>query len=183
MCISIERYIGVTRPLRYPLIITRRRTIFAIVFAWFVAILISMAPYLGWQNQVLSNDQTCAVNDNLTYVIFSCSFSFYIPLIVILCVYGRIYSKATRQHRFLVDGAKQVRMKDSADRQEHVTLRVHIPQHLSASTLSLNSGIGGTTVTANGKRVSTQMTPNGANNKLTKFKRERRAGNSVYFQH
>jgi hypothetical protein len=175
MFISIERYIGVTRPLRYPIIITHSRTIFAILIAWFVAILVSIVPFLGWQNQVKSTDQTCLVNDNLSYVFFSCSFSFYIPLIIILCVYGRIYREASRQHAFLTGGKKKVRLKQIVGH-ESVTLRIHIPQHLSTSTSSLSNGhLSNSGLTTNGKRVSTQITSTGTN-KLSKFKRERKAG-------
>ena len=173
MFISIERYIGVTRPLRYPIIITHRRTIFAIVIAWTVSILVSIVPFLGWQNQVRYLDQTCLVNDNPSYVFFSCLFSFYIPLIIILCVYGRIYREASRQYRFLTEGEKKIRLKD-IDGQESITLRVHIPQNLSASITSLSNGNGiHSRSSINGKRASTQIS---AHNKLTKFKRERRAG-------
>jgi hypothetical protein len=175
MFISIERYIGVTRPLRYPIIITHRRTLFAILIAWLVSILVSTVPFLGWQNQVKSTDQTCLVNDNLSYVFFSCSFSFYIPLIIILCVYGRIYGEAIRQYRFLSGGEKKVRLKETVG-QECVTLRIHIPRQLSMSTSSLSNGnLSNPHLVTNGKRVLTQLTPTGPI-KLSKFKRERKAG-------
>jgi adrenergic receptor alpha-1D len=175
MFISIERYIGVTRPLRYPIIITHRRTIVAILVAWLIAMLVSIGPFLGWNNEVKATDQICLVNDNLTYVLFSCSVSFYIPLIIILCVYGRIYGEAIRQYRFLSGGEKKVHLKELVG-QECVTLRIHIPQHISASTTSISNGYSSNSaISFNGKRVSTQMTPSGSN-KLSKFKRERRAG-------
>ncbi|CAF1238369.1 unnamed protein product [Rotaria sordida] len=175
MFISIERYIGVTRPLRYPIIITHHRTIFAILIAWLVAILISIVPFLGWNQQVKSNDQKCLVNDNLSYVLFSCSFSFYIPLIIILGVYGRIYGEALRQYEFLSGGEKKVRLKE-IDGQECVTLRIHIPQHLTASTTSLSNGhTSNPSIMSNGKRISTQII-SANSNKLSKFKRERKAG-------
>ena len=183
MFISIERYIGVTRPLRYPIIITHRRTIFSIIIAWLVAALVSILPFLGWHNQVKSTDQDCLVNDNLLYVLFSCSFSFYIPLTIILCVYGRIYSEVLKQHRFLSGGEKKVHLKEAVG-QECITLRIHIPQHLSASTTSLSNGNSSNSVIiANGKRGSTQITSRNStqmtssgSNKLSKFKRERKAG-------
>jgi hypothetical protein len=169
----------VTRPLRYPIIITHRRTILAILIAWFVSILVSIVPFLGWQNQVKSDARQCLVNDNLSYVFFSCSFSFYIPLIIILCVYGRIYGEASRQYAFLTGGEKKVRLKQIVG-QESVTLRIHIPRHLSASNLSLSNGhISNSSLPMNGKRASTQMNPNGTN-KLSKFKRERKAGKNFY---
>jgi hypothetical protein len=171
MFISIERYIGVTCPLRYPIIITHRRTFFAIIIAWLVSILVSIVPFLGWQNQVKSTDRTCLVNDNLSYVVFSCLFSFYIPLIIILCVYGRIYREAVRQYQFLTGGEKKVRLKEVVG-QECVTLRIHIPQHLSASISSLSNGnTSSLGLPTNGKRVSTQIT-----SKLSKFNREKKAG-------
>ncbi|CAF2092342.1 unnamed protein product [Rotaria magnacalcarata] len=178
MFISIERYVGVTRPLRYPIIITHRRTLLTIIVAWLVAIVVSVVPFLGWNKQVKSTDQICLVNDNLSYVLFSCSFSFYIPLIIILCVYGRIYAEAVKQYRFLSGGEKTVRVKET-DGQECVTLRIHIPHHLTASTTLLSNGIGSNTqLVPNGKRASTQMTPT-VLNKLSKFKRERKAAKTL----
>jgi adrenergic receptor alpha-1D len=175
MFISIERYIGVTRPLRYPLIITRRRTIFAILTAWLISMLISIVPFLGWHNEVKSTNKICLVNDNLSFTLFSCLFSFYIPLIIIVCVYGRIYCEAIRQYQFLSGGEKKVRLKETVG-QECITLRIHIPQHLSTSMTSLSSGkLSNTGITTNGQLISTQITSTGTN-KLTRFKRERKAG-------
>jgi len=173
MFISIERYIGVTRPLRYPIIVTHRRTIYAILLAWIVAACISIAPFLGWHNKVKSVDQTCEVNDDLLYVLFSCSFSFYIPLIIILCVYGRIYGEANRQYQFLTGGQKKVQLKQMVG-EETVTLRIHLPKNFaSSSTLSLN----GHTLqsTSNGNKITTQLPTNGSN-KFSRLKRERKAG-------
>ncbi|CAF1434717.1 unnamed protein product [Rotaria sp. Silwood1] len=178
MFISIERYIGVTQPLRYPIIITHHRTIFAILIAWLVAIIVSIVPFLDWNKKVKSTDQSCLVNDNLFYVLFSCSFSFYIPLIIILVVYGRIYGEALRQYEFLNGGEKKVRVKE-IDGEECVTLRVHIPQHLTTSTTSLSNGhTSNTSIITYGKRISTQITPS-SSNKLSKFKRERKAAKTL----
>jgi adrenergic receptor alpha-1D len=172
MFISIERYIGVTRPLRYPIVVTHRRTIYAIFTAWLVAALISIAPFLGWQNKIKSIDQTCEVNDDLSYVLFSCSFSFYIPLIIILCVYGRIYGEASRQYQFLTGGVKKVRLTETVG-QESVTLRIHLPKHLS-NPPALTNGHGSKSAT-NGNKLSTQMTSTGSS-KFSRLKRERKAG-------
>jgi len=172
MFISIERYIGVTRPLRYPIIITHRRTIYAILLAWIVAVFISIAPFLGWHNKVKSIDHTCEVNDDIFYVLFSCSFSFYIPLIIILCVYGRIYGEANRQYQFLTGGQKKVHLKQMVG-DETVTLRVHLPKHISSSSLSSN----GHTLqsTSNGNKLVAQLA-SPVSNKFSRLKRERKAG-------
>ena len=171
MFISIERYVGVTRPLRYPIIITHRRTFYAIVFAWIVAAFVSIAPFLGWRKQVKSTDHTCEVNDDLSYVLFSCSFSFYIPLIIILCVYARIYGEANRQYRFLRGGEKQVHLKQLVG-EEVVTLRVHLPKHLSSTSVGNGHSAA---KNANGNRNAPQITTAGSN-KFSRLKRERKAG-------
>ena len=175
MFISIERYIGVKCPLRYPVIVTHRRTVLAIALAWIVAVLVSIVPFLGWQKQVKSTENTCEVNDNRFYALFSCSFSFYIPLIVILCVYGRIYAEATRQYRFLADGQKRVRLKDMVG-QEVLTLRIHLPKHLSTST-SLSNGLRQRSM-SNDNRLVSQIMSTGSS-KISRMKRERKAGKYI----
>ena len=112
-----------------------------------------------------SNDGTCEVNDDLSYVFFSCSFSFYIPLIIILCLYARIYGEATRQYEFLAGGQKKVHLKQVVGQEEPVTLRIHLPKNLS--TLS------------NGKKPLSQVLSTGPN-KFSRLKRERKAGRLNY---
>jgi adrenergic receptor alpha-1D len=171
MFISIERYIGVTRPLRYPILITHRRTIYAIVTAWLVAALISMAPFLGWKNKINSIDNTCEVNDDVSYVFFSCSFSFYMPLIIILCLYGRIYGEANRQYRFLTGGEKQVRLNDTVG-QECVTLRIHLPKNLLTTSTLTN---GHSIESSHGRQLAATI-PTTGSSKISRLKRERKAG-------
>jgi len=172
MFISIERYIGVTRPLRYPIIVTHRRTLYIILLAWTVAALISIVPFLGWHNKIKSIGHTCEVNDDLSYVLFSCSFSFYIPLIIILCVYGRIYGEATKQYQFLAGGQKKVHLKQMVG-QEAITLRVHLPKQKPSSPLLSNGHTSQST--SNGNKITTPLTSTGVN-KFSRLKRERKAG-------
>ena len=180
MFISIERYIGVTRPLRYPIIVTHRRTMYAILTAWIVAAIISIVPFFGWQNKVKSTDHVCEVNDELSYVLFSCSFSFYIPLIIILCVYGRIYGEASRQYRFLTGGLKEVRLKETVG-QERVTLRIHLPKNASmnAKTTSTSNGHQMKS-TVKGHKLAAHLNST-TTNKFSRFKRERKAGDNSSF--
>ncbi|CAF0968055.1 unnamed protein product [Adineta steineri] len=166
MFISIERYIGVTRPLRYPIIVTHRRTMYAILLAWIVAALISLAPFLGWHNKINAMDHSCEVNDDLSYVFFSCSFSFYIPLIIILCVYGRIYGEANRQYQFLTGGQKKVHLNQTPG-EEAVTLRIHLPKHMSSNG-------NHTQTSSNGNQITTT-----GSNKISRLRRERKAAKTL----
>ncbi len=106
MAVSIDRYIGVTRPLNYSSIMTTRRTIYLMIVVWAVSILTSVVPLFGLTDREkmpnnLNVDQeryeTRKVNKNTFYTIFSSMISFYIPVIILLILYSRVYQEAQRQ--------------------------------------------------------------------------------------
>ncbi len=119
--ISIDRYIGVTRPLQHSTILTEKRAGYIIVLVWILSITISMAPLFGWKEPPPDDPTICEVTKQLGYVLFSVAGSFYIPLIIILVVYFRVYREATLQSRFLSTGVK----KSKTDEASEVTLRIH----------------------------------------------------------
>lgn len=118
--ISVDRYIGVSRPLAYSRILTKRRARVLITVIWTLALAISIAPPLGWKEDTpvedLEND--CQVNKQLGYVIFSACGSFYIPALVIIVLYFLVYRAAIRHSMFLSSGSRITR--------NDVTLRVHM---------------------------------------------------------
>ena len=108
--VSIDRYIGVTQPLNYSSIMTIRRTVYLILIVWAVSILTSVVPLFGltdrktiWTNANSSNEDSeiCEINKNTFYTIFSSSMSFYIPVIILLILYSRIYQEAKKQGKKL----------------------------------------------------------------------------------
>ena len=103
--ISIDRYIGVSQPLRHSLIMSKCKIKTIIVLVWLISLAISVGPLFGWRQkeQVLKEDE-CRINDELGYVLFSTTFSFYVPLFIILVLYAKIYSTATKQAKFLQKG-------------------------------------------------------------------------------
>ncbi|KAJ8379954.1 hypothetical protein SKAU_G00007320 [Synaphobranchus kaupii] len=113
--ISVDRYIGVSYPLRYPTIVTKRRGLLALVCMWVFSITISIGPVFGWKKDTPENDTTCGITEEPAYVIFSAVCSFYLPLTVILVMYCRVFSVARRETRSLKEGHKT----------EGVMLRIH----------------------------------------------------------
>lgn len=110
MAISIDRYIGVTRPLTYSSIMTTRRTIYLILIVWAVSSLTSVVPLFGLTDRGNKskdlqtedeNSDTCTVNKNTFYTIFSSMISFYIPVIILLILYSRVYQEAKKQGKKL----------------------------------------------------------------------------------
>ncbi|KAJ8675894.1 hypothetical protein QAD02_011680 [Eretmocerus hayati] len=79
----------------------RIRTMIATV--WLVAGLVCIAPLLGWKDPLWMDrvvvDNDCTVSQDLYYQIFATTSSFYLPLIVILFLYWRIFDVAKKQTR------------------------------------------------------------------------------------
>ncbi|KAI4873706.1 hypothetical protein NFI96_009701 [Prochilodus magdalenae] len=119
--ISVDRYIGVSYPLRYPAIVTERRALLALMGVWALSITISVGPLFGWKEPAPEDESICKITEEPGYAIFSAVGSFYLPLVVILVMYCRVYVVARRETRGLRKGQKT----EKSDRAEVVTLRIH----------------------------------------------------------
>uniref|UniRef100_A0A182IK99 G-protein coupled receptors family 1 profile domain-containing protein n=2 Tax=Anopheles atroparvus TaxID=41427 RepID=A0A182IK99_ANOAO len=107
-CISVDRYFAIVRPLEYPLYMTHRTVFFMLANVWVLPALISFTPiFLGWytttEHLKMSrvNPDLCIFVANKAYAIVSSSISFWIPGIVMLTMYYRIYKEAVRQRKAL----------------------------------------------------------------------------------
>lgn len=130
LVVSIDRLIGVTKPLRYHMIVTKKKMYLTIVTAWILSLLVSLLGTL-WKDGVnqlalfQNPKRICEVNQNKVYAFMSASLSFYIPMTVIIIIYYRIYKEARIQMKFLATGTKKTKdIKDSNG--NGITLRVHI---------------------------------------------------------
>uniref|UniRef100_A0A2R9AU01 Beta-3 adrenergic receptor n=1 Tax=Pan paniscus TaxID=9597 RepID=A0A2R9AU01_PANPA len=108
--LAVDRYLAVTNPLRYGALVTKRRARTAVVLVWVVSAAVSFAPIMSqwWRvgadaeaQRCHSNPRCCAFASNMPYVLLSSSVSFYLPLLVMLFVYARVFVVATRQLRLL----------------------------------------------------------------------------------
>ncbi|XP_007933248.1 beta-3 adrenergic receptor [Orycteropus afer afer] len=104
--LAVDRYLAVTNPLRYGALVTKRRARAAVVLVWVVSVAVSFAPIMSqwWRvgvdaeaQRCHSNPRCCAFASNMPYALLSSLVSFYLPLLVMLFVYARVYIVATRQ--------------------------------------------------------------------------------------
>ncbi|MEE6514005.1 hypothetical protein FKM82_021916, partial [Ascaphus truei] len=158
--ISIDRYIGVRYSLQYPTIVTRRRAILALLCVWIVSAVISIGPLLGWKQQVPKDDRFCEITKEPFYALFSSLVSFYIPLIVILVMYCRVYVVAKRITKNLEAGV----MKERMDSKE-LTLRIHC-KNMQEDTQNTN-------------KSKSPHTRSSLSLKLLKFSREKKAAKTL----
>ncbi|NXG21447.1 ADA1A protein, partial [Grallaria varia] len=118
--ISIDRYIGVSYPLRYPSIMTERRGLLALLCVWALSLVISIGPLFGWKEPAPEDETICQITEEPGYVLFSALGSFYLPLAIILVMYCRVYVVAKRENKGLTSG-----LKTEKSHSEEVTLRIH----------------------------------------------------------
>ncbi|XP_053664499.1 dopamine receptor 2 [Anopheles marshallii] len=122
--ISLDRYWAITDPFSYPMKMTRRKAVALIAAVWICSSAISF-PAILWWRAVREADMPpfkCTFTEHLGYLVFSSTISFYLPLLVMVFTYCRIYRAAAIQTRSLKLGTKQVLM---ASGELQLTLRIH----------------------------------------------------------
>ncbi|KAK5645172.1 hypothetical protein RI129_006472 [Pyrocoelia pectoralis] len=107
-CISVDRYYAIVRPLEYPITMTSKTVSFMLACCWVLPALMSFTPiFLGWYTTAkheqfrLNNPNVCVFVVNKYYAIISSSISFWIPGVVMVTMYCRIYKEAIRQRKAL----------------------------------------------------------------------------------
>lgn len=111
--ISIDRYVGIARPLEYAYLVTRKKLWFSILLVWVFSIAVLLSCMKRKEGDVdderdLSPTTSCHVGKQLDYVIYSVILSFFIPLAVILAFYYRIYRLAQKRTKSFVETSQGV---------------------------------------------------------------------------
>ncbi|XP_029408049.2 5-hydroxytryptamine receptor 2B isoform X2 [Bactrocera dorsalis] len=99
VAIAADRYWTVTN-IDYSNVRTRGRVFCMIFCVWFTALIISLAPLLGWKDPDYMQRierQICMVSQDVGYQIFATCCTFYVPLLAILALYWNIYKIARRR--------------------------------------------------------------------------------------
>ncbi|KAM3175079.1 hypothetical protein ACTXT7_009230 [Hymenolepis weldensis] len=109
--ISIDRYMAITKPFQYALKRTPKRMFIMILISWLLSAAISVSPIFGWERQ--NTPFFCNYNMDLTFQIYATLTAFYIPLTLMLVLYGKVLVLA--KQIALVDA--QVARKGSIDTQ------------------------------------------------------------------
>ena len=122
--ISLDRYWAITDPFSYPMKMTRRKSAALIAGVWICSGAISFPAILWWRavRSSIMPPFECPFTEHLGYLVFSSTISFYLPLLVMVFTYCRIYRAAMIQTRALNLGTKQVLM---ASGEMQLTLRIH----------------------------------------------------------
>ena len=136
--ISLDRYWAITDPFSYPSKMSPQRACYLIALVWVCSALISFPAIAWWRARSEPHPAfQCHFTEDLPYLFFSSTISFYGPLLVMVFTYFRIYRAATEQTRSLRLGQKMV--SSLGDGEVELTLRIH--RGGGGSTNSSGNGI------------------------------------------
>ncbi|XP_067129463.1 dopamine receptor 2-like [Centruroides vittatus] len=124
--ISLDRYWAITDPITYPSRMTPMKAGILIALVWMCSALISF-PAIAWWRAMSKEDPPpyeCLFTDDVGYLVFSSTISFYGPLTVMVFTYFKIYRAAVEQTRSLKVGCKQVQAMNG-NHKTPLTLRMH----------------------------------------------------------
>ena len=104
-CISIDRYYAVCQPLTYRTKINDHVVVIMILVSWSISALIGIGVIISGLNQNTC-EKNCS-NNVLLANIMGLILSFYLPVMIMLCIYFKIFLVAQRQARSIQNTTSQ----------------------------------------------------------------------------
>ncbi|XP_059803880.1 beta-1 adrenergic receptor [Hypanus sabinus] len=103
--IAIDRYIAIISPFRYQSLLTKSRARVIVCVVWAISALISLLPIMmrWWRDdgpeaiRCYNDPCCCDFVTNKAYAVASSIISFYLPLLIMIFVYARVFQEAKKQ--------------------------------------------------------------------------------------
>ena len=104
LAITVDRYVYIVKPLRYPQIVTHRRVFLAVAGIWITACCLFIVHYIrGWRSYpyVIKYRSFCFITFSIYY--FNYAFVVYLPLTLIFLLNFHILFVARKQRKRILD--------------------------------------------------------------------------------
>ncbi|XP_022102185.1 probable G-protein coupled receptor No18 [Acanthaster planci] len=98
--IGLNRFWSISSPLKYTTKQTNRRAFLTIISIWLLSFVVASPPIFGWPQRSKKITNQCTYDEDRLYVVCSALGSFYIPLVVMVIVYFRIYRLSKKGAQF-----------------------------------------------------------------------------------
>nr|XP_056716671.1 beta-3 adrenergic receptor [Euleptes europaea] len=150
--IAVDRYLAITAPLQYEALVTKGRARGVVCLVWAISAFVSFLPIMNhwWRDgadaealRCYEDPYCCDFVTNMPYAILSSIISFYVPLLVMIFVYARVFAVATRQLQ-LIERDKGRFVQDSTKgsrRRRPSRLLLAIKEHKALKTLGIIMGV------------------------------------------
>ena len=130
--ISVERLIAIRNPLDHVTIVTRRRVIVALMFAWIDALVVSSLPFVPWDPN--EPDKECNYNPTRWWSIMVIICNVMVPFFVIVVSYTYMYFIAQSHIKKISSDKKHVKCskahisacKERNERRANITIMIVI---------------------------------------------------------
>ncbi|XP_033125533.1 dopamine receptor 2-like [Anneissia japonica] len=122
--ISFDRYWAITNPISYRSKMTNRVACILIAFVWVCSSAISFPAIVWWRKvdpPFIENN--CIFTGSSSYLLLASVIAFYIPCVIMVFTYLRVYLTAIRQMRGILAGTKNVTL--ASNNKKTVNLRIH----------------------------------------------------------
>ncbi|KYO20174.1 beta-2 adrenergic receptor [Alligator mississippiensis] len=147
--IAVDRYFAITSPFKYQSLLTKGKARVVILVVWLVSALTSFLPiHMHWYQaesrealDCYEKATCCYFFTNQAYAIASSIISFYLPLVVMVFVYARVFQVAKQQlkkiDRFHVQGCQQ---PEHSGRPGRRASKFCLKEHKALKTLGIIMG-------------------------------------------
>ncbi|CAL4099582.1 unnamed protein product, partial [Meganyctiphanes norvegica] len=154
---AVHKYVAVTRPVSYPSLMTSTRAKILIAAVWVTSFIICFPPLVGWNDRKMNFQQSstssvvnselgamqgmnisvetdyschfsCELTNERGYVVYSACGSFFIPTLVMMFFYWKIYCAAAETTRAINQGFRTTKGKELLGdpyEEKRLTLRIH----------------------------------------------------------
>ncbi|CAG7733668.1 unnamed protein product [Allacma fusca] len=145
--ISMDRYVHIKDPLRYGRWVNKRSILGVIAVVWVLAALISFVPisldlHRADSPEVPESElPTCALNLSLTYAVVSSCVSFYLPCIVMVGIYCRLYMYARKHVQNIKAVTRHMPRAEGRSSALHPSSSYQVSDHKAAVTVGVIMGV------------------------------------------
>ena len=133
---------AVTRPVKYPSLMTSKKAKLLIAGVWSTSFVICFPPLVGWNDRHQNLAQTdiecvlaCELTNDVGYVLYSAMGSFFLPMLVMMFFYYKIYLAAVETTKAINRGFKTTKKGgtggQNVENEHAVTLRIHVGRNNS----------------------------------------------------
>ncbi|KAK6043289.1 7 transmembrane receptor [Cooperia oncophora] len=184
VAISIDRYIAIIKPLNYPMLVTKFRARCTVAVVWIGSFIICSPSFFLASSIKDVNQEPCKctpANAGRAYITFSASSSFYVPMIIVIFVYFRIYIAARAATKSIYSGMMQVTANANKNTKSYLINHPNVLAKESLPMLRVHRGSSVSTVRptsinskeVNGSGIGGRRTKRPSNTSLSPVKDER----------
>ncbi|XP_078572412.1 5-hydroxytryptamine receptor 1A-like isoform X2 [Branchiostoma floridae x Branchiostoma japonicum] len=126
--IALDRYWAITDAVKYVHKRTPKRMMVMIGVVWLLSLCISIPPVFGWRKpEDTADPNNCLISQDHAYTIFSTFGAFYIPLIIVLAVYYKIFRAAQARIRKRINSRAKMGLSQMQPSHDMTHAQSHAP--------------------------------------------------------